>query len=94
MDFTFAMFLVVTVVLASWRFSFVAYILGGVVSYISVLLLVQDIANRDDYMFGSGIVFGLTGLCCSLVLVAIALAGRHVRHKREERARFPHARVI
>lgn len=94
MDTTFAIFLLVAVVAASWRFAFVAFILGGVVSYISVLLIVQDVANRDDYMFGSGIVFGFTGLCCSLVLLAIALGGRYVRHKREERDRFPRARVI
>lgn len=94
MDGTFAILLVVAVLLASWRFAFVAFVLGGVVSYISMLMIVHDLANRDDPMFGGGIAFGITGLSCSLVLVSIALAGRAVRQRRAERERLPHARVI
>lgn len=94
MDGTFAILLLVAVLLATWRYAFVAFILGGIVSYISVLMIVQDLANRDDPMFGGGIAFGITGLCCSLVLVAIALAGRAVRQRRAERDQFPRARVI
>ena len=94
MDLTFGIFLVTSLVIASWKWSFVAYVLGGVIAYISSLLIVSDLANHDDFFYGEGITFGIAGCSASLVLVAIAITGRSVRRSRAERARVPEARLL
>jgi ABC-type uncharacterized transport system permease subunit len=93
-----ALGVVVTLMIVSWKWPWVSWVLATVIGILAVAIIVVDESRHDDFLDGIGTIIGGIGLLYAAVLVGLGFAGRYLRKRRaeaaRERDRLAPARVI